>query len=378
MNTVYLDNAATTMPLDEVVLAMEASMREGFYNPSSFYAPAIRARNSVEACRDLLKSELSAKDVIFTSGGTESDNLGIIGPMRRVRKRGRVLYTSAEHPAVREACLSLSGEHEVLSIPLIPDGSLDLNALETLMTADTALICVMQVSNEVGVIQPLTEVSRMRDRLCPEAVLHVDGVQGFLRFPENMRNGIDSYAFSAHKVHGPKGIGALAFRENGRLTPLLFGGGQEKGLRSGTENTVGIAGLMAAVHHFPRENMMRRLTLRLYELLQNLIPELVLNGPHPGSALACGYILNLSFPPVRAETMMHALEGEGVFVSHGSACATAKKTKSPTLSGMGISGLRLESSIRFSLSPFTTGAEIDFAAEACGRAYKQLHKFTRK
>lgn len=378
MNTVYLDNAATTRPFDEAIQAMEISMREGFFNPSSFYAPAIIARNSVEACRALLKNELKAKDLIFTSGGTEADNLGIIGYMRKARNRGRILYSSAEHPAVREACLSLHPEHEALTIPILPDGSLDLNVLETLLTEDTALICVMQVSNEVGAVQPLTEVIRLRDRLCPEAALHVDGVQGFLRIPVNLRDGIDSYALSAHKIHGPKGIGALALKENSRLAPLHYGGGQEKGLRSGTENTAGIAGLMAAVRFFPRETMMRRITLHLFERLQNLIPEVVLNGPHPGSALACGYILNLSFPPVRAETLMHALESKGVLVSHGSACATGKKTRNPTLSGMGLSGIRLESSIRFSLSPFTTEDEVDFAAEACACAYKQLSKFTRK
>jgi cysteine desulfurase len=378
MKTVYLDNAATTRPLDEVVLAMETSMREGFFNPSSSYAPAIIARNAVEACRTLLKSELKAPDVVFTSGGTESDNLGVIGRMRKARKRGRILFSMSEHPAVSEACLSLLDLHEVLAIPLHPNGSLDMDALETLLTMDTALICVMQVSNEVGVVQPLEDVLKLRDRLCPEAALHVDGVQGFLRLPVHLRSGIDSYALSAHKIHGPKGIGALALGKNGRLNPLLYGGGQEMGQRSGTENTLGIAGLQAAVHFFPRENIMRQIKLRLYTQLRNLVPDLIVNGPNPDSALACGHILNLSFPPVRAETLMHALEGKGVYVSHGSACSAGKKTKSPTLTGMGINGIRLESSIRFSLSPFTTEAEVDFAADACARAYRQLYKFIRK
>ncbi len=377
-HTVYLDNAATTAPLAEVIAAMGETMREGFYNPSAFYAPALKARARVEACRRALILRFKAKDAVFTSGGTEADNLAIIGRMRGARKRGRVLFSAAEHPAVREACLSLKNEHEVLPIPLTGEGIVDLDALEGLMTPDTALICVMHVSNEVGSVQPLEEIIKLRDRLCPDAALHVDGVQAFLRVDADMRKGIDSYAVSAHKVHGPKGIGALLLGERGRISPLTLGGGQEKNLRSGTENTPGIAGLSAAMSHFPDIHTMRRNKLALWRLIEQNIPQAVVNGPDPASETACPHILSVSFPPVMAETFMHALEGEGVFVSHGSACATHKKAANPTFAAMGLGGAREQSAVRFSLSPLTAPQDISRAADVCARAYQMLKSYVKR
>ncbi|HSK69198.1 MAG TPA: aminotransferase class V-fold PLP-dependent enzyme, partial [Candidatus Limnocylindria bacterium] len=297
-DAVYLDNAATTAPLAEAIAAMEATMREGFYNPSAFYAPAVKARERVDACRKAIIARLKAKDAVFTSGGTEADNLAIIGRMRGSRRRGRVLFSQAEHPAVREACLSLKDAHDVVPIPLTPEGIVDLDALAGLMTPDTQLVCVMHVSNEVGSVQPLEEVVRLRDRLCPEAALHVDGVQAFLRLDASLRGGIDSYVISAHKVHGPKGVGALALGANSRLQPIVHGGQQEKNLRSGTENTPGIAGLFAAMTHYPDPGGMRENKLRLWRLIRDDIPEAAVNGPDPGSDTACAHILSVSFPPV--------------------------------------------------------------------------------
>ena len=236
----------------------------------------------------------------------------------------------------------------------------------------------MQVNNEVGAVQPLEEVVKLRDQVCPEAVFHVDGVQGFLRLPVFLSNSIDSYALSAHKIHGPKGIGALALGKRSRLSPLIVGGGQENGLRSGTENTPGIAGLEAAVTHYSEVRNMRALKDRLLSLLREDLPEVSVNGPNPQSPLACDHILNVSFPPVRAETMMHALEGMGVYVSHGSACSSKRRKASPVLTAMGLSRERMDCAIRFSLSPFTTPGEIEYAAVSCVSAYKSLAKYKRR
>ena len=375
---IYLDNAATTSPTEQVIEAVKNSLKEGYFNPSSLYAQGFSVLKSMDASRDTLKKMLSAKEVVFTSGGTEADNLAILGSMQSARKRSRILYSAIEHPAVAEACRSLSDKHEVFELPVNSDGLLDLEAARELMTADTALICVMQVNNEVGSIQPLGEVIRLRNENCPDAHLHVDGVQGFLHQPVNLASGIDSYALSGHKIHGPKGIGVLALGFKARIKPLLFGGAQEDGMRSGTENTAGIAGLDAAIRSYPVKNEIRILKLRLYEEITSRIPESRLNGPQPVSAAACDHILNLSFPPVSAQTFMHALEGQGVLVSQGSACSSRSSKPSRTLSAMGISRALSISAIRFSLSHQTSEEEIDLAADACVQVYQSLRIYTRR
>lgn len=378
---VYLDNSATTRPSEGVIMAMREAMEERYFNPSSLYAQALGAEKSMEACRGAIKGILGAKDgrVIFTSGGTEADNLAIIGAMRHIQP-GRVLFGAGEHPAVIESCGALTGYgHEVLGIPLTNEGCVSLPQLEEMLTADTRMICVMQINNETGAIQPLREIAQLRDRLCPEALLHVDGVQGFLRHDcPVVRMGIDSYALSGHKIHGPKGIGALWAGDRLRLQPVLLGGGQEGGLRSGTENTPGIAGLAAAMAEYPRQSSMREKKIRLYEKLKSEIPTLRVNGPDPWSETAADHILNLSFAPVRAETMLHALEGMGVLVGNGSACSSKKKKASHVLSAMQTARDEIESAVRFSLNPYLSQGDIDYAADCVIRSYALLKRFVRR
>lgn len=378
---VYLDNSATTRPDVRVMEAMRVAMAERYFNPSSLYAQALETEKMMEACRGSIMRSLGAVSgrVIFTSGGTEADNLAIIGSMKQ-GKPGRVLYSAGEHPAVMESCRALSSfGYDVLEIPLTREGSVDFAALQELLTADTRLICVMQVNNETGALQPLREIAQIRDRLCPEALFHVDGVQGFLRHEcEAEKIGIDSYALSGHKIHGPKGIGALWVSKRVRLQPLLMGGGQEGTLRSGTENTPGIAGLSAAIACYPRSNNMRGMKIYLFERLKEAVPELMVNGPDPASPLAADHILNLSFAPVRAETMLHALEGMGVLVGNGSACSSRKKKVSHVLSAMQIPPARIESAVRFSLNPYLTREDTDYAADCVKRNYAVLRRFTRR
>lgn len=376
--SIYLDNAATTRPAEAVIQAMHTALGEGYFNPSSLYAQGVAVKKQLEAARGLINTRLSASGVVFTSGGTEANNLAIIGLMKAARPGSRVLYSAIEHAAVREACLSLSAEHEVLPIPVSREGVLDLEAARNLMTPDTALICIMQVNNEAGSVQPIRDAIRIRDERCAGAMLHVDGVQGFLRFPASLKEGIDTYALSAHKIHGPKGVGALALSQRARLRPLLFGGGQEGALRSGTENTAGIAGMAAAITSYPKETGIRSLKIRFYELIKELLPAVRLNGPDPASASACDHILNLSFPPVRGQTMMHALEERGVLVSQGSACSSRSKKPSHTLAAMGVQRDLADSALRFSLSCHTTLEEVERAAVACADAYNQLAKYTRR
>ena len=360
---------------------MRQCMREGFYNPSALYAPAVDSEKRLTACREAIARELHADParVVFTSGGTEADNLAIFGSMS-MQRGGRVLYTAGEHPAVAAPCESLKGTFDVQQIPYDAAGVVRLDALEELLTPDTRLICVMHVNNESGAVMPLCEIAQLRDRLCPQAMLHVDGVQGFMRLPVDMRAlGIDSYALSGHKIHGPKGIGALVMGPRMRVAARMLGGGQEKALRSGTENTPGIAGLLAAIEAYPRDNNMRAVKLHLYERLREIAGEnFRVNGPDPASDIAAPHILNCSLVPVRSETMLYALEGDQVYVANGSACSSRKQRLSPVLSAMNVPRRQAESAIRFSICPYTTMEQVDFAADCIARHYEMLKRYERR
>jgi len=375
----YLDNSATTRPTEYVADKVRESMLEGFYNPSALYAPALASEKKMAACRELIAKELhaDARNVIFTSGGTEADNLAILGSLSFYRG-GRVLFSAGEHPAVRAACESVRNQFDVQEIPYDCEGKVDLKALEALLTPDTRLICVMQVNNETGAIMPLDEIAALRNKLAPDALMHVDGVQGFLRLPVDMRKtGIDSYALSGHKIHAPKGVGALVTGGRMRLAPRALGGGQEKTLRSGTENTPGIAGLMAAIESYPRNNDMKQMKQHLYECLKDIAGDkFFVNGPAPEEGAP--HILNCSLVPVRSETMLYALEGDQVYVANGSACSSRKQKISTVLAAMNTPRKQAESAIRFSLSPYTTMEEIDFAVACIRRHYDMFKRYERR
>ena len=249
--TVYLDNSATTKPSAAVAETVRELAESGWYNPSALYRPALEIQKRIDEAREVcLKAAGAAgQRVVFTSGGTEADNLALLGHLKSRRKPGKVLISSVEHPAV-SACAEEIRRlgHRVEEIPAGPDGTADLEKLETLLDQETVLVSVMQVNNETGAAEPLEAIAQLRDRLAPEAAIHVDGVQGFLRMELDFnRLGIQSYALSAHKIHGLKGTGALIIRKDHPIRPLQFGGGQEGNLRSGTENTFGILALGEAV-----------------------------------------------------------------------------------------------------------------------------------
>ena len=377
---IYLDNSATTRPNEAVVAAMAKCMREGYFNPSALYAPALQSAKMLREGREALLAAVHApagSRVVFTSGGTEADNLAVLGSLS-AQRGGDILYSAGEHPAVREACLSVKGLNAKV-IPYTHAGLVDLDALEGLLSPETRLICCMQVNNETGAIQPLARIARLRDRLAPDALLHVDGVQGFLRVPVDMSAlKIDSYALSGHKLHAPKGIGALIAGPRVRLRAQLLGGGQEGALRSGTENTPGIAGLIAAVRDYPKDADIRSVKMRLWALLQAIVPGAVVNGPAPDSDDAAPHILNVSLPPVRSETMLHALEAKEIYVGMGSACSSHKQKISPVLESMHVPRSVAESALRFSLCPENTQEEMERTAQAVGQCYALLAKYQRR
>jgi len=384
---VYLDNSATTRPCDGAVQAMLSCMRDGYYNPSALYSRAVEAERALRAARASVAQSVQAdeRNVIFTSGGTESDNLAILGYLGTLRDKGDVLYSAAEHPAVKNACLEAAKlfGHTAREIPVDPRGSLDLDALSGMLNANTRMICVMQVCNETGTVMPLEKVVDLRDRLAPNAAIHVDGVQGYLRMPFSMRAlNVQSYAVSAHKVHGPKGVGALIVREGHRLRPIMVGGGQQNNLRSGTENTVGILGFEAAIRQYPKTEDAQAIFASMktvaVERLRRSIPTLQILGPAPGDADAAPYILYAAFPPVRAETLVHALEAVGVMVGTGSACSSHKNKRSEVLTAMGVPAQVIDSAIRLSFSVMNTMEEIAYAAEQIAEQYAVLARFTRR
>lgn len=376
----YLDNSATTKPCPQAVEAMLNCLTEGFYNPSAVYKPAVEAFQNLRACRELILKKLHAGDhnLTFTSGGTEANNLAIIGTVQRMRGRQLVAVSAVEHPSVRESFEELARlGHEVRVIGVDARGELDWDALARTLDDGASFVSCMQVNNETGA---LLDVERLHRLNAGRAILHVDGVQGFMRVPVDLKY-VDLYSLSSHKIHGPKGEGALVWRKNVRIMPRQIGGGQENGLRSGTENTPGIAGMMAAVQamadlgaDMPERLMQRK--LYLLEQFQRAVPELLVNGPEPERAAP--HIINLSFPGVRGEVMLHALEGVGVYASTGSACSSKKLKVSGVLTSMGIAPSRAEWALRFSLSPHTTQEEIDYAAQCLGTLYAQLKKYARR
>ena len=376
----YLDNSATTQPCRAAVEAMVRCMTEGFYNPSSVYRPAVDAFRAVRECRETLLKAVRGDgcDLYFTSGGTESNNLAILGAAAKMRGPRICAVSAVEHPSVREPFERLRAEGwDVRVIGVSEDGALRWDELERALDDGAALVSCMQVNNETGA---LLDAERLRRTVNGRALIHVDGVQGFLRVPFDMKNA-DLYTLSGHKIHGPKGIGALVVRRGVRLEPRQIGGGQESGMRSGTENTPGIAGLHAAAKELIAvqstlggELMQKK--LHLIEKFREAVPEMLINGPEPEHAAP--HIVNLSFPGVRGEVMLHALESEGVYASTGSACSSKKLKVSGVLTAMGVAPARAEWALRFSLSPHTTMEEIDDAAQKLGAIYASLKRFQRR
>ena len=373
----YLDNSATTRPDDRVVDKMAQCMREGYFNPSSVYLPAVNAFREVRACREELLQAVHGAGcrLIFTSGGTEANNLAILGAGGRIRGLKIAAVSAVEHPSVRACFDELARQGvEVRVIGVNGKGELDFAALEKALEDGAGLVSVMQVNNETGAINDIPRIHAMTQG---RALLHVDGVQGFLRTPFSMKDA-ELYTLSGHKIHGPKGIGALVCRENILINPRNMGGGQENGLRSGTENTPGIAGLREAARLMKEYDMgeLMQKKLHLIQAFGAQVENMRINGPDP--AAAAPHIVNLGFPGVRGEVMLHALEACGVYASTGSACSSKKLKVSSVLTAMGVSPTEAEWALSFSLSPKTTFEEIDYAAEKLGACYAQLRRFQRR
>ena len=382
---IYLDNSATTRPFDSVIETMDACMRETYFNASAAYKPAVDVERAMRECRRAIAGQVGAQEneVIFTSGGTEGDNLSIIGVAETLRQPANFVCSAIEHPAVLETIRRVERMgHEVRVLPIDARGVVDLEAASAVIDEHTALVSCMQVSNETGAVQPIARLCALARQKNPQVRTHVDGVQGFMRVPVHMgRMGIDLYALSGHKIHGPKGIGALIVRGGVRLSPQMTGGGQERGIRSGTYNSPGILGLGEAVRAIAADasciGRLRAMKERLWAQLSQT-EGVRLNGPLPGDADSAPHILSVSFDGVRGEVMRNALEGEGVLVSTGSACASHKQKVSATLRAMGLSPQQADGTVRISLGWMNTMDEMDEAAAKMKAAYAMLRPFKRR
>ena len=367
MREIYLDNSSTTRPSRSVVDIVVKMMTEDYGNPSSLHRKGLEAEHNVKEARLQIAETLRAKEkeIFFTSGGTESNNWAIIGTAVAARRRGnRILITSMEHPAVSEPVRFLEKMgFRCDRIPVDRFGIPDLSAFEELLSADTVLVSAMYVNNEIGSVVPVAEMARMIHEKSPNALFHVDAVQAYGKYRINpAKLGIDLMSVSGHKLHGPKGTGFLYIRDGAHIVPVIYGGGQQKGMRSGTDNVPGIAGLGIAAREAytdfeVKTEHMRRLRKRLEEGLLSM-DHVILHGPELEEEKA-PHIVNAAFPGVGAEILLHVLEERGIYVSAGSACSTHKRTASPTLSAIGAGDQELTSSVRFSFCELNTEEEVD-------------------
>ena len=384
MTEVYLDNSATTRCFPSVAAVMTKVMCEDYGNPSSMHLKGVEAEQYIKFCRQTIAKTLKVneKEIFFTSGGTEADNLAIIGTALANQRRGKhIITTCVEHPAVLEPMEYLEKMgFEISYLGVDSKGRINLSELEQSLRTDTILVSIMHTNNEVGAVMPLDEAGRIIKSKCPKAYFHVDAVQGYGKakiLPKRM--GIDLMSVSGHKIHGPKGIGFLYVNEKVKIQPIVFGGGQQKGLRSGTENVPAIAGLQKAVeevYHFLDRDVEQLYQLREYfirGLLQ--IPSVTINGSLDNDCSP--HIISLSVEGVRSEVLLHALEEKRIYVSAGSACAAKKAAYSKTLQAMGVRKELLDSTIRISLSVFTTKEEIHYTVGVLYDIIPMLRRYTR-
>lgn len=378
---IYLDNSATTRTLDAAAEAAAKYMRQDFFNPSAAYSPAVEAERAVNAARSRLASMIHAapEEIIYTSGGTESNNTAIFGALKARRGTGRIIVGATEHPSVYSAIMTLKGPYNVTEARVDSTGTQDVNSLMSALSNDVAFVSIMHVNNETGAINDIPSIYKAVKQRAPGAIMHVDGVQGFLKVPFDARY-CDMYSISGHKFHAPKGVGALYIKRGVRFAGGQIGGGQERNLRSGTTNTPGIMGMDAAIEYYQAnlDEIRRKLMQMKLRLAKNLsfIRDAYINGPEP--SLGAPHILNVSFLGIRGEVLLHALEEKGIYVSTGSACSAHKKGKNRILNAMGVVGNRQEGAIRFSICPFNTEDEMDITADVIEEQLAFLRRFKRR
>lgn len=380
MREIYFDNSSTTRVCEAALAEAVAAMREEYGNPGSVHHLGAEAFHALNAAHEMLAAALrvAADEIYFTGSGTEANNMLLLGAAEaRVKAGKRILVSAVEHPSVSEpAKYLLNRGFDVRFIPVDGQGSIRLEVLEALLNEETILVSIMHVNNETGTIQPLAAVGALIRRLAPQAVFHIDGVQSFGRIPVDLAAWrADAFTASGHKIHAPKGVAMLWLKKSCRIQPLLRGGGQARGMRSGTENMPGIrafakAAEIACANMPTYAAQMRSVKNALANELLTTLPEVYVNGP-PLDA-AAPHILNLSFVGARSEVLLHYLEEKGVYVSAGSACNSRSSKGSPVIEALGIAPERVDSALRFSFCRDNTPEEAARAAAVLRPAVEEI------
>lgn len=383
---VYLDNSATTKVYEEVADLMRKIMLEDYGNPASMHKKGVEAERYIREARETIAKLLKVheKEIFFTSGGTESDNMAIIGGARANKRAGKhIIITAVEHSAIRNAARYLEEEEgfRVTYLPVDHNGLADLDALKDALCEDTILVSMMYVNNEVGAVEPVEKAAKMVKDYNKNILFHVDAVQGFGKYKIHPKKiNVDMLSVSGHKIHAPKGTGFLYIGENVKIKPISYGGGQQKGMRSGTENVPGSAAIALAakmIYADHDENIKR-----MRELKNHFIEEVTkIEGTHVHGLYdenSAPHIISMAFTGIRSEVLLHALEDKGICVSAGSACSSSHPAASSVLKSINAAPEYRDSTLRFSLSEFTTKEEIDYTIKTLYDLVPALRRYTRR
>lgn len=380
--SIYFDNAATTKVFPEVITEMQKAMEITYGNPSAKHLKGFEAENIIKEAQETVAKTLRAKpkEIFFTSGGTESNNTAIIGTaMANQRKGKHIITTKIEHASVYEPMYHLEDlGFEVTYLDVDRQGIVKLDQLKKSIRPDTILVSCMMVNNEIGAVEPIEEIGKIIKNMNPDTVFHVDAIQAYGKLPVIPKNmNVDLLSMSGHKIHGPKGIGFLYVKEGTKIQPIIFGGGQQKGMRSGTENVPGIAGLSCACKKMIGEHYENaQKVCQVKEYFQERIQEIENVKDNSGQA---PHVASISFRGLRSEVLLHALEDKGIYVSSGSACSSNKKQAvSGTLNAIGISDDYKDGTLRFSFSVENTKEEVDETMEVLKELVPMLRRFVRR
>ncbi|MBE5839795.1 MAG: cysteine desulfurase [Butyrivibrio sp.] len=381
----YLDNSATTRAYDEVATLVAKIMTEEYGNPSSVHHMGMVSGERLSQARETIAATLKVEpqEILFTSGGTESDNLALIGVAKANKWRGKHIITTAiEHPAILETTTALEKEgFEITYLPVDETGVVQIEDLKAALREDTILVSMMFVNNEIGSVQKIQEAGEIIKAYNSDIYFHVDAVQGYGKFvirPKSMK--IDLLSVSGHKIHGPKGIGFLYIKKGTKINPICYGGGQQKGMRSGTENVPGIAGLALAAkmcyeNFEDKQNKLYELKEYIIKSLNERLSDIKVNGP--ACREGAPHIVSVSIKGLAAETVLNMLSSKNIYVSAGSACTSNNPHISDTLQAIGLEKDLLESTIRISMSFMTTKEEIDYFLDTLCSQVENMRKFYR-
>ena len=382
MTDIYFDNGATTRAFPEVRRIMDELLLTEYGNPSSMHRKGFLAEGYLKDAREAIAASLKVdpKEIYFTSGGTEGNNLALIGTAFAGRRRGKHIISSCiEHASVYQPLSFLEDEgYEVTYLPVDGKGIVDLEALKAALRPDTLLVSIMAVNNEIGAVEPVEEIGRIVKSFDPAILFHTDCIQAYGKLDIRPRKWkADMITVSGHKIHGPKGVGFIYIKNGTKIRPLIYGGSQQKGMRSGTENTPGIAGLGEACRLIYQDHDQKMEGVRAVKdhFIERVLDEIPDSYDHSGLA---PHIASISFVGVRSEVLLHALEEKGIYVSAGSACSSNKPGISGTLKGIGLDKDQLESTLRFSFSIYNKVEEADRCVEALKELLPVLRRFKRR